>query len=88
MAREKQKVWVLRDGMEWNPMARFPRNNPCFCGSDKKAKKCCLDHVSEVCTQKQADEIRANWEELCNGTVKMKLQGGPMDQKFDQPTTK
>ncbi len=30
----------LLPGLVWNPLAYFPRNMPCFCGSGKKFKRC------------------------------------------------
>lgn len=31
-----------KPGHAWHPFRQWPRNERCFCGSQKKAKKCCL----------------------------------------------
>ncbi len=36
------------DGYAWNPLAKYPRNEDCFCKSRKKFKKCCLPKVQPV----------------------------------------
>jgi hypothetical protein len=28
--------------MDWNPLLKYERNFPCFCGSGIKFKKCCM----------------------------------------------
>jgi len=35
-------IRIPQPGNSWNPMKSHPRNALCFCGSDKKFKKCCL----------------------------------------------
>lgn len=34
--------YVPVEGSAWNPLQKYPRNEPCYCGSGKKFKKCCL----------------------------------------------
>ena len=35
-------------GFMWNPILKHPRNEPCFCGSKIKFKKCCLPNVIPI----------------------------------------
>lgn len=42
VAKPKVKVYEPLPGCDWNPLKKFPRNESCYCGSKKKAKKCCL----------------------------------------------
>lgn len=32
----------------WNPLRRFPRNAPCFCGSKEKFKRCCAEKLADT----------------------------------------
>lgn len=36
-------VFRPKEGRAWNPLSGYPRNEPCWCGSGKKFKKCCLN---------------------------------------------
>lgn len=40
--RPKKWGYAPKDGHTWNPLAKWPVNEPCWCSSGKKAKKCCL----------------------------------------------
>lgn len=40
-----------------NPLMVYPRNVPCWCGSLKKAKRCCLPSVARICTIEQARAV-------------------------------
>jgi hypothetical protein len=40
--RSRREVYIERPGYEWNQLRGWPRNEPCWCSSGKKAKKCCL----------------------------------------------
>ena len=40
--RTRREVYIEQPGYEWNPLRGWPRNEPCWCSSGKKAKKCCL----------------------------------------------
>lgn len=59
---EKRTLWRPPIGMVWNPLLGYERNNPCWCDSKKKAKRCCLPLVEtkhRCVTEKEADLIRA-----------------------------
>ncbi len=46
-------------GFAFNPLATLPRNEPCFCGSGKKFKKCCLDKtIGSTTTTQEASRIK------------------------------
>lgn len=38
----------LRPEWDYNPLSSYPRNDPCFCGSGKKSKKCCLNKIPKA----------------------------------------
>lgn len=40
--------YKLLDGFAWNPLAKYPRNEDCFCKSHKKFKHCCLPKIQPV----------------------------------------
>lgn len=63
----KQKVWRLSPGIVWNPLARYPRNKGCFCGSGVKSKRCCLPKISRAVPEGLAKEIKTDWEALMTG---------------------
>ncbi len=46
-------------GHSWNPIVSWPRNNPCFCQSGKKFKKCCMNKVSRTCMNTSYEMLRA-----------------------------
>jgi len=37
-------------GFQWNPLLKYPPNNPCPCKNGKKYKKCCLRIMPRVVT--------------------------------------
>jgi SEC-C motif len=51
----------------WNPMLRFPRNNPCFCASGVKFKKCCLPRMTRVISKENAKFIQQYWDDFIVG---------------------
>lgn len=78
LADKKQKKIFGRiplAGHTWNPLKNFPRNEPCFCGSGKKFKKCCLDKMGTTVTIKECENIK-------------KLLKGKGENSVNQPTFK
>lgn len=49
----------LLDGNKWNPLLKYPRNEPCYCGSNKKFKKCCLENTSLVIPDQDFESVAA-----------------------------
>jgi hypothetical protein len=45
-------------GYDWNPLRDYPRNNPCFCGSGVKAKRCCIPRLHPCVKQELADQLK------------------------------
>lgn len=41
-------------GFQYNPLTKFPRNNPCPCRSGKKFKVCCLSKLPPVVSNEEA----------------------------------
>jgi uncharacterized protein YecA (UPF0149 family) len=41
-------------GLHPNPLQRFPRNQPCWCGSGRKAKACCLPKTPQYVPEREA----------------------------------
>ncbi len=52
------KGYQLLPGNAWNPLEQWPRNEACWCGSGKKAKKCCLLKAYPVIKAELAQNIR------------------------------
>lgn len=50
-------VWKPNPGMVWNKLREFPRNEPCFCGSKKKFKKCHLPFLTSCTDEESAKKI-------------------------------
>lgn len=44
-------------GYVWNPLLKFPRNEPCFCNSGKKFKRCCLNKMAKTVSARDSVEI-------------------------------
>lgn len=45
-------------GNDWNPFAKYPRNEPCYCGSKIKAKKCCLLNEDMAINAEMANKVK------------------------------
>ena len=73
MGRSYNMVYRLNAGNVWSPLVKYPRNNPCFCGSGMKHKKCCQPHVSPYLSAKEAASIQRNWEAILSGEHLIKL---------------
>lgn len=54
-----RKVYKLLEGNVWNPLLKYPRNSPCYCGSGRKAKKCCLPSATPYCKKSDAPTLEA-----------------------------
>lgn len=46
--KARRQVYVTKPGFVWNPLLRYPRNEPCPCGSGMKFKKCHLDQLPQA----------------------------------------
>lgn len=46
------------EGRAWNPLRDYPRNLPCFCGSKKKFKKCCLAKMGDTVKAEDAAKLK------------------------------
>lgn len=49
---------AVRDGSDWNPLLKYPRNESCYCGSGVKFKKCCLPRTQYAVDKKAADAAK------------------------------
>ncbi len=67
----RARHFALPDGAAWNPLRGYPVNKPCYCGSQTKAKKCCLPYLSQCISVPLANEIKKNWKGLLAGTYKL-----------------
>lgn len=53
--RSRLDVWLRRRGHRaigqyaFNPLRNYPRNRECWCGSYRKAKRCCLPKQARLC---------------------------------------
>ena len=55
-------IWRPKTNMVWNPLLAYGRNNPCWCDSGKKAKRCCLPNIEankRCVTAREAQLIQA-----------------------------
>lgn len=52
-----RQAYGPKNGAAWNPLRSFPPNQKCFCGSQIKAKKCCLPKQPQCVDEKIAKEI-------------------------------
>lgn len=80
MAKLKNYRYYPKPGNAWNPLKAYPRNHDCFCGSELKAKKCCLPKVQEYCPAKTAQDLEKNWDKIIAGLHLVELT-------FDEPET-
>lgn len=57
MGQEFHRCFKLAEGWSYNPLSSYPRNDPCFCGSLKKSKKCCLNRIPKAIPQELAKQM-------------------------------
>ena len=58
-AKQRARMITMpREGMGWNPLRDWPRNETCFCNSGLKAKKCCLNRQPDCIDEKDAHNLR------------------------------
>jgi len=55
--RRKPLKVHLPDGLKNNPIFRFPDKIKCFCGSNRKFKKCCKPKMPLYVTDKEAADL-------------------------------
>lgn len=55
----KHRGYYPAQGFAFNPYLKYPRNKECYCGSDKKYKKCCL-LTEPIVIQKDAESSARN----------------------------
>lgn len=86
MAKLKNYRYYPKPGNEWNPLHRYPRNLECFCGSEIKAKKCCLPKVALYCNAKVAAELQKNWEAILAGAHRVEIieEDPDLDKMHDE----
>jgi hypothetical protein len=48
-----------KDGLVFNPLLKYPRNIPCFCGSALKAKRCCIPKLKRAIPLERLEELKA-----------------------------
>ncbi len=63
------RVFVTSLPTAFNPLTRYPRNLPCFCGSTRKAKACCLGKLQPTVEPHQVQPLR-------EAMAKVVAQGG------------
>ena len=65
--KEQRNAHKLEPGQKLNPLKAFPKNAPCFCGSQRKAKKCCIPRQSWAVSEGAAQKVTAGWARLVAG---------------------
>jgi hypothetical protein len=75
--KTKRGAYAPKPGGAWNPLRQYPRNQPCFCGSLVKAKKCCLPYLAQAVSREVHDYVKNNWYLILDGRLKLpKASGG------------
>lgn len=65
----RRRGWAPHPGTERNPLLDYPRNLGCFCGSEQKAKHCCLPFQQRAGKSLGVQILRDNWEKIISGEV-------------------
>lgn len=60
--KKHRTAYFLSGGNSWNPLKKFPRNAPCFCGSEKKFKKCCEPKTNHFVQTDDVPKVKAFME--------------------------
>jgi uncharacterized protein YchJ len=55
--RSKVKM-IPKPGFVYNPLLKYPRNSPCYCGSHVKAKICCLPKTKRAVPAEAASLLK------------------------------
>lgn len=67
---------------ERNPLLKFPRNQDCFCGSEKKFKRCCLKYMPSEIAWNMSVLVKENWKMILSGDVTLPpAPGNPVQIK-------
>ncbi len=53
-----------KEGYVHNPLLKYPRNSTCFCGSEKKFKKCHLRSLSGTVSKDDEKELKDYMERI------------------------
>lgn len=64
----KRKATKPANGHTFNPAKKYPRNSPCFCGSNEKFKNCCdpfLSHFIEDDNALKIEKALKDGARLC-----------------------
>lgn len=62
-----RQVMVPAKGNVSNPALKYPRNMKCFCGSELKFKKCCMDKIPRALKIEDAEKLRSAVAAVRNG---------------------
>lgn len=67
-------VYRPTQGYAWNPLREWPRNEVCFCGSKKKAKKCHLNEMAPCILESDAVKLQKYLDDYKSGKPVMPLK--------------
>ena len=63
--------YVPKPGYMWNPLENFPRNLPCFCGSEVKFKKCHMPGLSRTISVEQYKKLEPYIPAIYSGKLRI-----------------
>lgn len=63
-------AYTPKQGFEWNPLRRYPRNAQCPCGKEVKFKNCCYKIIGPVVKK----EDYATLKKFVDGALELQAQ--------------
>ncbi len=73
-----------KSGFAWNQLRDFPRNEPCFCGSKVKFKKCHGDRLKPCVSAEAAKKIKRFFDLRARGIMARLVLNDHADDKNAQ----
>lgn len=58
-----------------NPLCRYPRNLPCFCGSGIKFKKCHMNFVPKYINKTESEKLSKYVDDMIKVVSELKQKG-------------
>ena len=76
------KAYAPEAGFVWNPLAQWPRNAACFCGSGLKFKGCHRDRIPQTVPSERG---RALYTAMAQGEKGLEVIRGYFVAKYPLP---
>ncbi len=85
ISKEREDLVLRRPakGFAYNPLLKYPRNNPCPCGKPLKYKRCCLPRLPPLVSNAEAERYSAQMKKfkILKFNFLKELESAPIEPK-------